>query len=126
MQFTASTLHGASRGTRLNAPTINLRVEDIPKEIEHGIYACKAALDNGEFLDGVLHYGPKPVYKEGPSFEVHILDKVDLPFPENVTVDLRDRIRDVQDFSSEEALKEQIAEDIAAARAILSRDAQEA
>lgn len=66
-----------------------------------------------------MHYGPRPVFDDTISCEVHVIDKIVPVPPGTLHVTVRDRMRDVTDFSHQEALLEQIQSDISAARAIL-------
>lgn len=118
MHFNACVVRGQGRGKGLGTPTINLAIESIPKNILHGIYAGWVTIDNQKFL-AAMHYGPKPFYKEEVSFEVHAIDAALGEIPENVDIALVKKIRDIQNFSSEAALKQQMQKDIAEARGIL-------
>ena len=111
---------GSGRGKRLGIPTINLSVGSVPEEFLEGIYACRARLED-EWEPAVMHFGPRPVFKDTPSCEVHLLDRAVSQVPDEMTVEIVAFLRDVRDFPSVEALQEQIAEDIRQARAILSR-----
>lgn len=115
MQFTASTISGSNRGKQLGFPTINLNPKEIPDNLEYGIYACRA-----NDMDAVAHYGLRPVFEEDVAFEVHILDSEVSKAPEELTVEIVQKLRDVEDFDSADALTEQIAKDCDAARAILN------
>jgi riboflavin kinase/FMN adenylyltransferase len=116
--FTAATTHGAGRGKRIGTPTINLFLEDVPKGILHGIYACYVNIE-GKKYPAVAHYGPRPVFQDTETFEVHLLDTHIEHFPEKLTVELIKYLRDVQDFGSTEALLEAIQKDILEAKSIL-------
>ena len=116
--FTASTTHGAGRGKRIGTPTINLNLEDVPKEVTHGIYACYATIEDKKY-PAVAHFGPRPVFQDTEAFEVHLLDTHIEKFPESITVELVKYLRDVQDFPSTEALLDAIQKDILAAKSIL-------
>ena len=119
IRFTARVVAGSGRGKRLKIPTLNLDPSGVPGVLTPGIYACWAGLGERKLM-GALHYGPRPVFCDNPSLEVHILDEViDLP-PPIVAVQVVKRIRDVQDFPSVEALLSAIRHDIAQVRAILS------
>ena len=120
MQFTASVIKGSGRGKYLGTPTINLNVAEVPQDLEYGIYACKCQFSDVSFqMSAVLHYGPRPVFKDTVSCESHLLDEIPSKTPDSLTVEIIQKLRDVQDFASVEALKEQILNDIAEARAIL-------
>jgi riboflavin kinase/FMN adenylyltransferase len=123
--FTARTIRGAGRGKGLQYPTINLDLRDVPADIEDGIYACLAILDDeANTRNAVVHVGPRPVFQDDRSFEVHLLDSDVQTSPEQVTVTLiGERIREIRDFPSVDALTQAIKEDIVAARAMLSTHA---
>lgn len=115
MEFTASTITGAGRGKGLGTPTINLNLDQIPDELNEGIYVCIA---NDQHA--VMHYGPRPVFHDTLSCEVHLLDTIPSTDLEEVSVNVLERIRDVRNFDSPETLKKQIEEDIRKAKDILT------
>ena len=67
-----------------------------------------------------MHYGPRPVFQDSSSCEVHLLDETIVKAPKEVTVEVVHRIRNVRDFPSVVALMREIEEDITAARGILA------
>jgi len=117
--FSAPVVPGAGRGKQLGAPTINVDPQSIPSGVREGIYAGYL-IWGGQHLPAAIHYGPRPVFHDSISFEIHTLDS--LPFnvvPPTVEIKLVSHLRDVRDFPSPEALMTQIRADIAACRAIL-------
>src|SRR3989338_1141883 len=118
LHFTARTMQGAGRGKRLGTPTINLVLDDVPKDLQEGIYACRTNITDMTH-DAVMHFGPRPVFHDTTSCEVHVLDQAFAALPESITVDIIAFLRPVADFLSPEALQTQIAEDIRKARALL-------
>ena len=118
LSFTARVVTGAGRGKLIGTPTINLDTLDVPPEMDEGIYACRAIIDNKN-ENAVLHYGPRPVFKDTSSCEVHLLDRTLEKTPEMLTVEVIQFLRDVRDFPSVDALKKQIGKDIDEVRAIL-------
>lgn len=116
--FSAHVVSGAGRGRTIGSPTLNLDPASVPKTLRHGIFACSATW-NGIKHRAVMHFGPRPVFRAGVACEVHVLK----PFrrtPRTVTITLRKRLRSIRNFPSVDALKRQIAKDIAQARAILA------
>lgn len=103
---------------------MNVHLDDVPKELKEGIYACKGqwAVNRSQWPvwhDAVLHYGPRPVFKDSLSCEVHILDE-HIEYPPNVvTIEIVKYLRPVMDFPSPEALQKQIMEDIEKTRKVL-------
>ena len=130
LSFTARIIRGAGRGKRLGVPTINLDLGPIPDELPEGIYAVRVRFGEEEqFLEAVMHFGPRPVFQDSRSCEVHLLTgKSQIPNPKSqtLTVEVVKRLRDVRNFEDAGALKEQMAKDIAEAIFLLhsGRDAQ--
>jgi riboflavin kinase/FMN adenylyltransferase len=118
LSFTAPLIKGSGRGKSLGVATMNLDLKDVPKDLSEGIYAC-FALSDGKRYKAAMHYGPRPVFKDTPSCEVHLIDEMIKTAPKDVTVIVIERLRDIADFPSKEALMAQIADDIARARGIL-------
>lgn len=106
----------------MGTPTLNLDLGDVPTDLKEGIYACKVSLDDKTY-NAAMHYGPRPVHKDTPSCEVHILDTMIKPLTQTptptLTVTVIAYLRPVLDFPTEAALIAQIADDIAKARGIL-------
>jgi len=117
--FTAQTISGLGRGKSEMVPTVNLQLDDVPRELEEGIYACRAGGDSG-MLPAAMHYGPRPAINAGRSCEVHFIDHEMTQTPLSLTVEIIARLRDVEDFPTVAALHAQIQADIAVARAILA------
>jgi FAD synthase len=72
-----------------------------------------------------MHYGPRPVFEDTVACEVHVLDHVIEEPPEEVTVQIVERLREVRDFPSREALMKQIKEDVRLVRKILKKDSKD-
>lgn len=115
----AKVISGAGRGKGLGIPTINIDLSAVPDKLAHGIYACRITVDKKIHM-GAMHYGPRPVFKDTETFEVHIIDETVDVVPETVDIEIIGFIRPVQDFSSAEALVERIQKDIEEARGMLS------
>ena len=111
-------VEGNRRGRLLGFPTANVASER-PLLIPGGVYACRVHLD-GVVHPSVLNAGVRPTFG-GDVFalEAHIFDfSVDV-YGRHVRVDFVDRIRDERKFPDVDALKAQVASDMAAARRIL-------
>lgn len=122
IRFISSPIAGAGRGKKLNVPTINLDLQTVPIAMQHGVYACLVSLDGGKtWLQSATHYGPRPVFQDSVSFEVHLLDTTVALAPESIQVQVIARLRDVQNFPGPDELKAAIAQDISQTRAILAR-----
>lgn len=108
---------GSGRGKLLGFPTINFHIDQTVK-FEPGIYRCFLSLARGRGLLGALYYGSREMFGETEkSLEVHLLtDASELPaniLGKSFIIEVREKIRDVQRFTSEEELKVAIAKDLA-------------
>lgn len=119
--FTAAIVTGSGRGKTLGTPTINLDPSLLPTIGQEGIYACRATLA-GTTYPAVMHAGPRPVFGDTPSIELHLLVPPPDTLPATVTVELISRIREIRDFPSIAALQAEIGRDVASARATLGLD----
>jgi|GEM_PF-524190 len=113
--FSGRVIPGRGRGKTIKSPTINLSLQSIPKTIPQGIYACSVTIRKKIFIAAV-HYGPRPVFNDGLSFEIHVIDTVIATPPQIVHVELIKRLRNVRNFPSPKALMQQIAKDIGRTR----------
>jgi riboflavin kinase/FMN adenylyltransferase len=111
--------HGDKRGTGLGFPTANIAVGSrlIPRR---GVYACRVDV-NGSTYSAVANIGIRPTFRgNSERLEVHILDfPPQRLYEKRIHVSFVERLRDEQSFQSVDALKEQIARDVEAAREIL-------
>lgn len=118
LSFTAPVVKGSGRGRTIGAATINLDMSAVPDDLAEGIYACRVS-HNKEVMDAVMHYGPRPVFRDAKSCEIHVLDAVIAKAPKQMTVIVIEKLRDIQDFPSVTDMMKQIAHDIEDARGIL-------
>jgi riboflavin kinase/FMN adenylyltransferase len=112
-------VRGDQLGGKLGFPTANLDVSGLVLP-PSGVYAAHLRA-KGESFRGVLNIGYRPtVQSTAPQLrvEVHLLDfKGDL-YEQELEVTLVKKLREEQMFPSLEALREQIARDVARARAL--------
>jgi len=109
---------GEGRGRQIGFPTANLaRTETlVPGD---GVYAATATLgdDNPKQLAAV-HIGPNPTFSEDrqTKVEVHLLDYAGDLYDRRLSVQFREKIRDVQTFDGPDELIEQLRQDVQAVR----------
>ncbi len=114
-------IHGDARGRQLGFPTANLA--DIEQMLPpRGVYAARARVaGNLTKYRAVMNLGQRPTFTSNgiDSLEVHLLDfQADL-YEQKLWVSDLVWLRDEMTFPDLDALKAQIAEDAARARAIL-------
>lgn len=110
--------HGDQLGRTLGFPTANLDVRGLVLP-PRGVYAVHVEW-NGQLLRGALNLGTRPTLAQPqPSLqaEVHLLDFNGDLYGEQLEITFVRKLRDEQKFPSRDALREQIARDIAVARA---------
>lgn len=112
---------GQGKGRSIGVPTANLDgiSEALPP---HGVYAVLVDRQSGDgyvrLAGGVANFGIRPTLGAGPSFEVHLFDTALDLYGQELRVHLLTRLRDERKFSGLAELRAQIADDIAAGRAV--------
>ncbi|MDY3695280.1 MAG: bifunctional riboflavin kinase/FAD synthetase [Proteus mirabilis] len=115
-------VHGNELGRTIGFPTANIPMKRLVAPVK-GVYAVDVYLsDNQSPLPGVANIGSRPtVQGRGVQLEVHLIDvNMDL-YGRRIDVVLRKKLRNEQRFASLDALKQQIADDVATARDFLSQ-----
>ena len=117
----SSPAHGRGYGSRYTVPTINLApyAELIP---QNGVYVTRTRIADQRF-DSVTNIGNRPTFgTDSFAIETHLLDfhPVDLTESTEVEVFFLRRLRSEIKFSSPEALREQIGNDVRRARRYFS------
>jgi riboflavin kinase / FMN adenylyltransferase len=121
--FVTKQIKGKGRGKFLGFPTINMEVPE-GFDIANGVYAAWVTIAGTRFR-GALHWGPIPTFDETKkSLEVfllglgeHELSHADLSV---VSVEIKEKIRDIIKFPSVDTLTRQMEKDVARVRKILT------
>lgn len=112
-------VHGDQRGRLLGFPTLNVELDDYVRPA-FGVYATRTRLADGRILAGVSNLGRRPtVGGAGERLETHLFDIAEDLYGQTIETALIAYLRPEQRFDGLEALKAQIAQDAAAARAVL-------
>ncbi len=110
---------GAAR--QLGFPTANVAVENevLPPD---GVYSVRAVVD-GNLREGIANLGVRPTFMKGSQreFEVHFFDFEGNLYGQDLEVELMGFVRPEQKFESLGALRNQIAADVDAVKALLQR-----
>lgn len=114
-----SVISGQKLGRTLGVPTANIALEPTNR-LAHGIYAVRARVD-GRWYDGVASFGVRPTIDNGaPLLETYLFDFDADIYGRELTVEFIARIREERKFNSLDALKAEMARDMARAREILA------
>lgn len=110
MTFKSIVIRGSGKGNQLGFATANLKIPD-DFALKQGVYAVIAKFD-AKAYKGVLHFGPKPVFKDtANSLEVHILLFKDCLYDKELKITIVERLRDIKNFKTEKLLTKQIKRD---------------
>jgi riboflavin kinase / FMN adenylyltransferase len=113
--------HGHKRGRTINFPTANLFLHRRASPLE-GVFAVEMFGIAGAPVAGVANVGRRPtVDGERILLEIHLFDFNQEIYGRYVHVNFLYRIRDEQRFASLEALRQQIARDVAIARTFFAQ-----
>ncbi|HQT46364.1 MAG: riboflavin biosynthesis protein RibF [Acidocella sp. 20-63-7] len=118
--------HGDARGRTIGFPTANIA---LGRHLEpaRGVYAITARLPGGTVQPGVANIGLRPtVGGTQARLEAHLFDYAGDLYGAELTIVLHHFLREEQKFPSFDALKAQIVQDAAAARALLDSAAKPA
>jgi riboflavin kinase/FMN adenylyltransferase len=114
-QVSGTVARGAGRGRTLGFPTANLR-PDRPLILAAGVYAGRVSWDDMR-ADAVVNVGYRPTFGENQYWiEAYIFDFSGDVYDRHLTIEFLARIRPEMKFSSVEALRRQVADDMDAAR----------
>ena len=120
-QIRGQVVHGEHRGRKLGFPTANLEQIDgmIPGS---GVYGGVAWVGE-EPHQAAIHIGPNPTFDDesDQKIEVHLLDFNGDLYDKVVRVDLIHFVRETTRFESADALKQQLAKDLATIRSQLAQ-----
>ncbi len=107
--------HGHKRGQSIGFPTANLRMHHLCPP-RFGVYAVRILVD-GAWHDGIANIGVRPTFgQNAPVLEVHIFDVNKDIYGKRIRVEFIEFIRGEQTFTGIDALRLQIASDIAQVR----------
>jgi len=113
--------HGEKRGRQMGFPTANIDVEDLAHP-PVGIYAVRAASDDGRQWDAAAYLGYRPTFNGRTLLlETHLFDDSPDLYKHRLTVTFVERVREDRAFRGAEELAKQIAADCDMAREILAR-----
>lgn len=113
-------VHGDKRGKKIGYPTANIKPQNEKKVIPRkGVYAVWVRYE-GSYYQGMMNIGERPTF-DGDSIilEVHILDFDSNIYGKDVQLQFVQRIRDEQQFSGLEELKNQLKKDKKSVRSVL-------
>ena len=116
---------GDRRGHLIGFPTANIRMRPTALRPRRGVYAVRVVLENGEgtsaILEGVANFGLRPTFAGlAERLEVHLFDFAGDLYGRHLRVEFVGFIRAERKFETPQALRDQIARDCEAARAMLA------
>ena len=123
--YSGKVLHGGKKGKALGYPTINLDPTIIPQNLRKGVYAALVKYDNNLYR-GALFFGPRVILNETKNvLEIFIFDFDKEIYGQDVEFQIRDFIREVENFSSMEDLSAKLAKDVKKIRHVTIFDTEQ-
>jgi riboflavin kinase / FMN adenylyltransferase len=115
--------HGDKRGRTLGYPTANLVPDDLHVCPGHGVYACRAAIRDGDgwrHVAAAVSVGVRPTFVTGRGVlvEAYLLDFAGDLYGHELRLEFLRRLRGEERFDSVEALVVQMARDVEQARSL--------
>jgi riboflavin kinase/FMN adenylyltransferase len=111
--FYGTVISGDKRGRLLGYPTANIKLDDTDKLLPGlGIYAAEVIIDNQKFAS-LLSIGKRPTFYDNGEIvpEVYIYDFDKNIYDKKITVNVLEKIRKEEKFSSSEELIKQMNKD---------------
>lgn len=107
--ITGAVQHGRGVGHTLGFPTANIDLSQTRKMLpKEGVYAVKLST-----RVGMANLGAAPTFGiDRPTLEVHLLDFHGDLYGQTVNVEFLHRLRDIEHFSTPEALQQQLQKDL--------------
>ncbi len=111
--FSGEVIKGDQRGRQLGFPTANIRPDDENKLLPLiGIYAVELRFENNKYY-GLMSIGKRPTFYNNGNLttEVYIIDFNEDIYGKTITVNIVERIRGEEKYSSPDELIEQMKKD---------------
>ena len=107
-QLEGNVIHGLARGRTMGFPTANLGgIQTIIPA--HGVYACRACLQDGASYPAAVHIGPNLTFHETENkVEIFLLHFSGNIYSQCLKIDFLEKLRDLADFHDSKKLMEQI------------------
>lgn len=120
-------VHGRKLGRQLGFATANIRIRHNPPPMQ-GVFAVQVSVGDQAPLPGVANLGLRPTIDNGlsPLLEVHLLDFTGNLYDAHLHVAFLQRLRAEMKFANLAALKQQITQDVLAARNFFSLSTENA
>lgn len=109
MQLRGRVVQGLGLGAKLGYPTANLECGDT-RHIQSGVYAARATVD-GATYNTALIIGARSENGQ-PLIEAHLLDFHGNLRGKELTIDLLERVSEIEPFDDEKSLLKKIEQDI--------------
>jgi riboflavin kinase/FMN adenylyltransferase len=118
--ITGEVVHGDKRGRELGFPTANLLPRDGYVTPGHGVYACRATLEDGATYAAATNVGVRPMFVTGRGelIEAFLLDFDGDLYGAPLRLEFLKRLRGEKRFESVDELIEQMGRDVDEARGL--------
>ena len=110
--LTGKVVHGNGIGKKINFPTANIEIKETYKIIpKNGVYLVKTKLNSNIYF-GMMNIGVRPTIGGiNKSLEIHFFNFKDNIYDKTISIEIINKIRDEEKFSSIDNLKIQLKKD---------------
>ncbi len=110
--LTGKVVYGDGLGKKINFPTANIEIKEPYKIIpKNGVYLVKTKINSNIYF-GMMNIGVRPtVGGRNKSLEIHFFKFEDNIYNKTISIEIINKIRDEEKFSSIEKLKIQLEKD---------------
>ena len=110
--LTGKVVHGDGLGKKINFPTANIQIKEPYKIIpKNGVYLAKTIFNSNIYF-GMMNIGVRPtIGGKNKSLEVYFFNFKDNIYDKTISIEIINKIRDEEKFSSIDELKTQLKKD---------------
>ena len=110
--LTGKVVHGDGLGKKINFPTANIQIKEPYKIIpKNGVYLAKTIFNSNIYF-GMMNIGVRPtIGGKNKSLEIYFFNFKDNIYDKTISIEIINKIRDEEKFSSIDELKTQLKKD---------------
>ena len=110
--LTGKVVHGDGLGKEINFPTANIQIKEPYKIIpKNGVYLAKTIFNSNIYF-GMMNIGVRPtIGGKNKSLEIYFFNFKDNIYDKTISIEIINKIRDEEKFSSIDELKTQLKKD---------------
>jgi len=110
-KFFGTVVHGLGKGKNFGFQTANIKLNDNKLSIENGVFAVTINIDN-QIYNGMMYVGTRPTFHlHEITIEIHIFEFNKDIYNQQISFQIKRKIRDEMKFENTEQLIKQLYQD---------------